>query len=93
MYHQPKLTERQLQLKITNIGIHAHDLTCDCQEPSYHLCRILLKQLSGEFTKQQKQNLKQCLGLDQDTTDGDTENIGKDLEELFKEDTDDDGAG
>ncbi len=79
------------QLKFINCVMGIHDLKCECSNPLFHSTNILLKQLAPELQKQEKQQLKKCLG-EEDTTNAE-EDIGLttgDLEQLFAED--DDGA-
>lgn len=88
MYHPKTYNERKIQLALTNLAIGNHDLVCDCSEQGYHTLRILTKQLGPELTKQQKKEIKKCLGTEEDT-DGDQHgeedeiDFGKELEELF----------
>lgn len=94
MFSTPNYSKKQLQLQLTNSFVTNHDFICDCKKPTFHCMIILAKQLAPELTQQEKQQIIQCLG----ETDTTTEDIGTDLdagelEKLFAEDVTDDGDG
>lgn len=99
MYHPVNYNERKIQLQLTNLNVGIHDLICSCQQPAFHTSKILLKQLSGELTKQQKSELKRCLGTEEDTPqDGGDHAIvaldfGDDLEKIFQDSATEDNDG
>lgn len=86
MFHPVKYEERKLQLKLTNLGVSSHDLVCDCPQPAFHTLKILCKQLSGELSPEQKQEIKKCLGLEDivDALGEEDFDFGEDLEKLFE---------
>lgn len=89
MYHPKTYNERKIQLELTNLAIGNHTLICDCPEQGFHTLKILTKQLAPELTKQQKKEIKKCLGGDEDDTHGDHNgeeeeiDFGEELEKLF----------
>lgn len=83
------LTTRKEQLKLVNHFVSAHDLLCECPEPAKHCFNVLLKQLKPEFTEQDKNQIKQCLGTA--TTAAVEEDAGLDPGDLEKLFGDDDG--
>lgn len=90
MFKPQTYNDKKLQLLITNSLIHSHDLACDCNDPTFHSTLLILKQLGKEFTDQQKQQIKQCLGTttEEKDTDDHGDDFGKELEDLFAEDGD-----
>lgn len=74
-----------------NVCVGAHDLICDCDEPTKHLLlHIFSHGEPYQVTKEQKDNIIKCLIT---TEEEDTKDVGDglgagDLEKLFSEDTD-----
>ncbi len=83
---------KESQLKFINCVVGCHDLCCTCYNPLYHSCKIILNQLAPELTKEDKHQLKQCLGEDTTTKDDDIGVTGEDLEKLFAQDDGEDDA-
>lgn len=90
MFKPQVYNEKKLQLLITNSLIHAHDLACDCNDPTYHSTLLIVQQLGQEFTPEQQQQLKKCLGTttEETTTDDHGDDFGKEIEGLFADDGD-----
>lgn len=79
-------TTKEEKLKFINCVVGCHDLCCTCYNPLYHSTKILIQQLAPELTKEDKHQLKQCLGDDITTKEEDIGISGEDLEKLFEED-------
>ncbi len=93
MYKPITYNERKIQLQLTNLAVHGHDLICDCQEPAFHSLKIITKQLQGELTKKQKEEITKCLGTTPTTgaagikeENGDDDDFGEEIERLFAQD-------
>lgn len=96
-----------MELHITNAIFHAHDLGCGCRDPLKHMLNLLLtNQIDSTISEETKQKIR-CLLSEEDTTGDGTGmelipvhgdhgfegfDIG-DLEELFKEDGEEDNNG
>ncbi len=100
MYKPITYNERKIQLQITNLTVHGHDLVCSCNEPAFHSLKIITKQLQGELTKKQKEEIKTCLGITPTTADagikeenGDDDDFGEEIEKLFAQDQEDAATG
>lgn len=84
-------TRRDLNQMI-NVCCGAHDLVCDCDEPTKHIFLHIFSH--GEpyhVTKEQKKNIEKCLiSTEEDTTDivGVDGLAPGDLEKLFGDDDD-----
>lgn len=94
MFQEIPYNKNQLQNQLVNSIVGSHDLVCGCKNPLYHTTFICLQKLAPELKKQEKNQLKKCLG--DDTTDdagaeGDL-NFG-DLDQLFAEDFGDEDTG
>lgn len=89
-----KYTKRQQENNLLNTCIQAHDLTCGCPDPLKCLaCLIFYKAEPTNFTNEEKQQIRKCLG----TIDGgdlgpieDGIDAG-DLDVLFAEDGEKEG--
>ncbi len=95
MFHPVTYNERKIRLQLTNLAVGNHDLVCECKEPAFHQLKILTRELAPQLTKQQKKEIKQCLGMEEEdgTAPGEEEDFdfAHDLEKLFEiEDTKDD---
>lgn len=100
-------TDKCMELHITNAIFHAHDLGCGCRDPLKHMLNLLLtNQIDSTISEETKQKIR-CLLSEEDTTGDGTGmelipvhadhgfegfDIG-DLEELFKEDGEEDNNG
>lgn len=95
MFHPVTYNERKIRLHLTNLAVGHHDLVCECKEPAFHQLKILTRELAPQLTKEQKKQIKQCLGMEEEdgTAPGEEEDLdfAHDLEKLFEiEDTKDD---
>lgn len=81
--------KKQNQLQFINCTIGIHDLNCTCNNPGFHVLKILATQIGKELNNTDKNTIKQCLGdtTDQPTTAAGEDDLGEDLERLFAEDT------
>lgn len=91
MFKNPTLSTKKLQLQLINTWIQTHDLTCDCNNPGFHVLQIAAKQIGPELKPQDKQQIIKCLGETSTTdaaADTDPDIALEDLEALFAEDGD-----
>lgn len=78
-------------LQWINLTCGAHDMICDCPEPTKHLLlELTKKQEIYTVTKKEKQQIEKCLTTIEDPTEEDDGGFGPgDLDALFG--VDDDG--
>lgn len=95
MFHTPNLSTKGKEKQLINAFVGSHDLLCNCNEPAFHCLQILTKNLAPELSKNNKDQLIQCLGTTTTAaTAGGEEDLGiEDLEKLFAEDGTDDDTG
>lgn len=92
-----KPTRRELN-QLINVCCGAHDLICDCDEPTKHIILHLFShQEPYQVTKQQKDNIQKCLITTEDHGEptaivGDDGINEGDLEAIFAEDKDGEDA-
>lgn len=91
MFKTPTINKKQLQLQLINTWVQTHDLTCDCNNPGFHVLHIAAEQIGPELNKKDKQQIIKCLGettgKDAAADPGDNLDFG-DLDALFAEDGD-----
>lgn len=95
MFKAPTRNNKKLQLQLVNGFIHMHDLTCDCDNPGYHVLQITCNQIGKDLKPTEKQQLIKCLG---ETTTGDAAAGEEDLDlgnldALFADDGDEETTG
>lgn len=81
-------TNRSINNQLINCAVNCHDLCCGCETPTKHLGIILLKASNPEsFTKQEKEEIQQCLGTttEENITEDDPGFGEGELERLFSE--------
>ena len=86
--------KKENQLQFINLTIGIHDLNCHCNNPGFHVLKILSTQIGKELNNTDKQTIQQCLGGSDPipTAADDGLDIAEDLEKLFEEDVgEDDG--
>lgn len=95
MFKPTTYNEKRLQLELTNILTSCHSLSCDCDQPTLHASKLILQQLSPELNKEQKNQLKKCLGDSTEDHGPDTavDDFGEDLETLFADDFTEENTG
>lgn len=90
MFKTPERSDRRNLLQFVNAIIHSHDMLCDCSDGPFHSLKLLTTQLSPDLSKQQKEEIKKCLGDTTAATHGDDDGLDiGDLENLFGEDAED----
>lgn len=80
--------KKQNQLQFTNLAIGIHDLNCTCNNPGFHVLKILTNQIGKELNNTDKNTIKECLGGSDHipTAEDDGLDIAEDLEKLFEGD-------
>lgn len=85
-----KTPSRQQLNQMINVCCGAHDLVCDCDEPTKHIfLHIFSNQEPYKVTKFQKDNITKCLITEEEDGKDFAEETGietGDLETLFAED-------
>lgn len=91
--------DKCMELQMTNAFMHIHDLACGCNDPLLHTIQLLLSnKIDSTIPESTKEKIKCLLSTEAGFNhgEGDTpEDIADvltagDLEELFKENTEDD---
>ena len=95
-----------METHLTNAMFHIHDLSCGCRDPLRHIIILLTEnKIDSTIKEETKQKIRCLLTEDTEGTSGDADNqiaiyngdlfgIDEgDLEELFKQDGDDDASG
>lgn len=62
-------SRRQQENNILNCVCGIHDLACGCKDPLKHVMMLIIEKAEpSNFTEEEKQKIKQCLGEDHTTT-------------------------
>lgn len=96
-FTKPDHSTRKNDLLLLNGMFHFHDLACNCNSPGSHLTYLLATNCKPkDYTTEEKEKIKECLGLTTTEDNHTEEDIGiaaGDLEKLFEEDVFDEDTG
>lgn len=93
MFRTPPRNNKALQLQLINSFISSHDIACSCSNPGFHTLLITATKIGKELTKEEKNQIIQCLGDTTTTPEEEEEPDLGDLDALFAENGGEDDEG